>query len=200
MRIKSKHNLPSIVSKCDCHAEWGTWSRIEVTISTKFIKKNANVGSKTNITGFVQKTRGLINLRTRKKLHLWSQKHKFLNLSTKHEFRQIVRIQKKGPFGTETKKLRNVSDQLFRPIQSAPDWETGPKILVAISLMADQQWVKTIHNVCGLACILGLTWQVPTIKSPSLPRNIAPKEWCPPTRVRKSPNYPGFLVWHSSSG
>ena len=45
---------------------------------------------------------------------------------------------------------------------------------------------KTFHNVGGLACIVGLI--NPHNQSPKLPRNVAPREWCPPTRVGKAPN------------
>jgi len=38
---------------------------------------------------------------------------------------------------------------------------------------------NTSHNVCGLACILGLTNS--HSQSLWLPRNVAPGEWCPPT-------------------
>ena len=52
-------------------------------------------------------------------------------------------------------------------------------------LLAGKSSLYTVHNVCGLACILGE--QVPTIKSPSLPRIIAPGGLVPPTIVGKAP-------------
>ena len=47
-----------------------------------------------------------------------------------------------------------------------------------------RQMGKTVHKIGGLACILGLTNL--HNQSPSLPRNVAPREWCPPTRVQKA--------------
>jgi len=43
--------------------------------------------------------------------------------------------------------------------------------------LAARPWVKTVHNVCGLACILGQTTFY--IQVSQLPRNVAPKEWYP---------------------
>jgi len=45
-------------------------------------------------------------------------------------------------------------------------------------------WVKTVYNVCGLACILRLISLDKQISVTSTERS-APSEWCPPTRVGK---------------
>ena len=50
---------------------------------------------------------------------------------------------------------------------------------------------KTAHNVGGLACILRLT--NPHNQSSYVPRNVAPREWCPPTWVEKAPSHPDVL-------
>ena len=49
---------------------------------------------------------------------------------------------------------------------------------------------KTAHNVSGLACVLGLTNSHNS--SHQLPRNVTPKEWCPPTFS------PFFDLWYST--